>query len=65
MTEQQAKEAMHRIDNLLSNARIAEPLLSRKDHLILINDLNQIQDRVILSYKLEDERKEAQEVKAE
>lgn len=43
MKKQQVQEALKRIDGLLSRAKIVEPVLSRQDHIILVNDLNLVQ----------------------
>lgn len=48
MTEQQAKEAIVRIDSVLRDTK-----LNRQDHLILTQDVRMIQERVKLSYELE------------
>lgn len=53
-TENQAQEAISRIDHVLDERRI-EPALTRKEHIQLAQDLRVIQERVKLSYVIEAE----------
>ena len=51
MTEQQAMEAIGRVDGVLAQKRI-EPAMSRMDHLQLVQDINAIQEIVKESFKV-------------
>jgi hypothetical protein len=41
--KKQVQEAINRVDTLLGRARIVEPILSRQDHITLVNDMRLIQ----------------------
>ena len=49
MTEQQAKDSVARIDGILKEVNT-----TRQSHLLLTQDIRNIQDRVKLSYEFEE-----------
>ena len=56
LDQKKITQAFQRIDGLLSRAKIVDPVLTRQDHILLVNDLNLIQACCIQYFEDQNER---------
>ncbi len=61
--KKQVQKAINEIDGVLSNAKIIDPVLSRQDHLILVNDMKLIQAVCMDYFEVKEAAKAAPEKK--
>jgi len=63
LDQKRVQEAIGRVDGLLGRAKIIDPVLTRQDHIILVNDLQIIQQCCKDYFDDEEELKEKQDVR--
>jgi len=62
LDQKRVQEAIGRVDGLLGRAKIIDPVLTRQDHIILVNDLQIIQQCCKDYFDDEKELKEKKDV---
>lgn len=65
LDKNKVQEALNRIDSLLSKARIADPVLSRLDHIQLVQDMRLLNECCMEYFDDEQELKETRIVRLE